>query len=256
MYQEEIVVRYSDSDSEGKCSLISVINYLQDVSTDHSSAIGYSVSNLKHMNVFWAILTWRIELTKIPVYQDHLTIRTFANLLNRCFSVRGFDILDAQGNVIGLAASRWVMCNATTFHVMKILEGMPETYGRDDYMPLEPPKITGREIAELALQEHSRIRVSRRDIDTNGHVNNASYVAYALDALPDDGVDMRTLEVHYRSAAYLGDTLVIKSGWVEDRYAVGLYTPAGELRVLCYFGGARSTDSVVTDKETPSYERI
>ncbi len=256
MYQEEIMVRYSDSDSDGQCSLLSMVNYLQDVATDHSDAVGYSIKALRELNVFWALLVWRIELNRFPRYLDRITVRTFTNQLNRCFSTRGFDILDADGTVIGLAASRWVMCNATTFHVMKILEGMPETYGRDDYMPLEPPKITGREIAELALQEHSRIRVSRRDIDTNGHVNNASYVAYALDALPDDGVDMRTLEVHYRSAAYLGDTLVIKSGWVEDRYAVGLYTPAGELRVLCYFGGARSAGSVGTDKETPSYERI
>ena len=53
---------------------------------------------------------------------------------------------------------------------------------------------------------------SKRDIDTNNHVNNLYYLDYALEALPEEVYNkfkFPNVEIMYKHEAKLGDTLSI-----------------------------------------------
>lgn len=52
--------------------------------------------------------------------------------------------------------------------------------------------------------------IQRRDIDTNGHVNNLHYIDYALETLPEDiynSNEFDNIEIHYKKEIKYGETI-------------------------------------------------
>ena len=52
------------------------------------------------------------------------------------------------------------------------------------------------------------IEVAKAHLDTNRHVNNVQYVEMALEALDVREADVARIDVQYKNAAVLGDTIV------------------------------------------------
>ncbi len=63
--------------------------------------------------------------------------------------------------------------------------------------------------------------MAKHHLDTNHHVNNAQYVEIAREAL-DTPVDVRRIQVQYKRAAVLGDTIVPVVHAEKDGVAVRL----------------------------------
>jgi acyl-ACP thioesterase len=88
------------------------------------------------------------------------------------------------------------------------------------YAPRKLPDMEGGDVMES-------FTVGRQNLDTNHHVNNAQYVAMALECLPR-AVRPAELLVEYKKQAYLGDTISPAVKRTEDGYAVSLRALSGE----------------------------
>ena len=66
MYSFQSRVRYSECDENGRLSLVSMMNYLQDCSTFHSEDLGYGVGRLKAEGLGWILAAWEIEIERLP----------------------------------------------------------------------------------------------------------------------------------------------------------------------------------------------
>ena len=67
--------------------------------------------------------------------------------------------------------------------------------------------------------------VSKRDIDTNHHVNNLNYLDFAYDAIPDDiyfNSNFKNVEIMYKLEAKLGDTLNLTYSREDDFHYVSI----------------------------------
>ena len=66
MYTFDSRIRYSETDSEGKLTMASIINYFQDCSTFQSEDLGLGVAKLRQMHLVWVLSSWQIVVERYP----------------------------------------------------------------------------------------------------------------------------------------------------------------------------------------------
>ena len=78
------------------------------------------------------------------------------------------------------------------------------------------------------------IVVSGEHLDTNNHVNNAQYIAFATTQLPAD-YKTKTFRAEYKMQSKLGDKIYPVVKTTEKGYIVVLYDEAGNVKLVCEF---------------------
>ena len=84
MYSFESRVRYSEIDSQGKLSIHSILNYLQDCSTFQSEQLGVGIECLKENHMVWVLSFWQVDILKYPVLGEEIEIGTLP------YEIKGF----------------------------------------------------------------------------------------------------------------------------------------------------------------------
>jgi fatty acyl-ACP thioesterase A len=128
---------------------------------------------------------------------------------------RDWEVRDTgSGEVLGRATSTWVMINMHTRRLSKMPDPVRRRCG---WYQLSPPRnaipaeYTRAKIPDLELppQLVGPQQVARRsDMDMNGHINNVTYLAWALETIPPDvahGCHLYQLEVDYKAECHAGD---------------------------------------------------
>ena len=129
----------------------------------------------------------------------------------RLFALREF-CLAGDGGELGRATTGWMVINVATRRPVRVPEDV-ETIGRST-----PPRVLADEFAKLPELERAdferAIEVRYADLDMNGHANNVSVIAWALEALPGEialGSALSELEVDFRAEALHGDRIVARA---------------------------------------------
>ena len=62
MYSFESRIRYSETGSDGKLTILSLMDYFQDCSTLQSEDLGVGLSYLLERNMVWVVSSWQIAI--------------------------------------------------------------------------------------------------------------------------------------------------------------------------------------------------
>ena len=234
MYEFNERVRYSETDEHEQATILSVVNYLQDCSTFHSTEVGLTVDYLREMKRAWLLSYWDIYIERMPKLCESLTIGTCPHAFRGVLAHRNFWIKHEAGAYILRADSLWFCYDTERMRPAKITEDMLTPFGemRDVLaLPASERKITEPEV----LTEAAPILVQPHHIDSNHHVNNAQYIAIADEVLTEaaggkERFHAGRIRAEYRKAAVLGDTMLPKYGSSPDGgLIVSLQSPAGEV---------------------------
>ncbi|MCR8908593.1 thioesterase [Thermophilibacter sp. ET337] len=233
MYSFEGRIRYSECDEAGRLSLFSLMNYLQDCSTFQSDEMGMGLDGLTGRGLAWVLANWRIEVDRLPAFGERIRVSTWCYELTRAHALRNFQ-LEAGGERIVRANTQWFVYDSVRGRATRVPEDQ-RVYLSDE-PPIEMAPLARRIVPAGEGERAPEIVVARRDLDTNHHVNNARYVAFALEALEARGAQAPacplTLQVQYRTMAFLGDKIVpvvhpCEGGWdVELRHGADGATSA------------------------------
>lgn len=222
MYSFDSRVRYSECDDTGRLSLFAAINYLQDCSTFQSGELNMAIDGLSARGLAWVLANWRIEVDRLPAFGEEITVSTWCYEMSRAHALRNFKI-SAGGEDLVRANSQWFVYDARRGHATRVPDDQRAYLSTDP--PLEMGPLDRRIRPEGEPTQAPTVRVSRRHLDTNRHVNNARYVALALDSIEAVGAPSPstplTLQVQYRSMAFLGDAIrpviyASRKGWDVD----------------------------------------
>ena len=233
MYSFDARIRYSECDEAGRLSLFSLVNYLQDCSTFQSAGMGIGIDGLADRGLAWVLAAWRIEVDRLPAFGEDVTVSTWCHEMTRAHALRNFQ-LAAGGKALVRANTQWFVYDTVRRRATRVPDDQLV------YLADEPPLAMGPLARRLVPAGEATpcpaLHVSRRHLDTNHHVNNARYVAYALDALEAAGLAAPepplTLQVQYRTMAFLGDPIVPVAYPCADGWDVDLTDGAGATRAL------------------------
>ncbi len=223
--ENEYRIKLSDINRENKATNKAILSYLEDVGGKHSDLAGYGLLNIPKTHLSWILIEWKLQVIRRPNYGENIRATTWSKNAIRCYAYRDFKVYDEQGNVIILAASKWVLVDTIKGKIVRIddtllqkykpeldLEAFDKQY--EDFDKIHEPE-------EYQLEAEYTVRKS--DIDVNNHMHNLNYVDLANVALPDDVYNkenLNNIRITYKKEIKLGETVKCKYSCVDGKHFV------------------------------------
>lgn len=208
-------LRWMDFDRYGRLHPAPVLDMFQDVATVHAANMGMSRDAMVARGVFWAVVRSKLEYVKAPAQLQGVTVRTWPHAPTRFSFQRDFTMRDAAGDLLVKASTEWVLMD---LEARKFVSVKDYYDGPDDFDETRAIEGKLRKIADFPEGNLPVVQVVPRfsDIDVNGHVNNARYANYIIDALdPGEKGSIKTLQIDYRHEVLPGVPLAMHT-LVED----------------------------------------
>lgn len=176
-------IGYSCLDSLGKLKIVSILNFLQDAASEHASLMGVSGFDLARKNLAWVIARYQIEIKTLPNWMDDIKIETWRTPVKNLYELRQFRITNSHALEIINARACWVMVKKENSRPVRLSRYLPDKYltrgeetRAEDFQDLKSPLSVDYELA---------FKVRMHDLDLNGHVNNAIYIEWAVETMPE-----------------------------------------------------------------------
>lgn len=212
IFESRFTVGGFQLDSTLHLSLPVLANHIASVASDHAERLGIGrVALLEHRQA-WVFSRLLIQMERYPSEYESYTIRSWIDSVSRFFSNRNFAIYDAQGAVIGHAASVWALMDVDSRQALDIKEALP---GHADCVAPEHPDcpITRTSRARVIATEPAyTFRPRYCDIDYNGHFNSIRYIEHFLGALPLEVLKERPIhrfEIGYSTECHYDEPLAV-----------------------------------------------
>lgn len=234
MYTFESRIRYSETDSEGKLTLLSLLNYFQDASTFQSEDLGVGVAYTGEKHLVWVLSSWQIVVERFPSLAEWVTVGTFPTDFKAFIGTRNFFMQDEQGEYLAKANSIWALLSTDTGKPALPTERMREQYVLSERLPMD---YAHRKVAiPEGGKEEEEIVVKKHHLDTNHHVNNGQYVSIAMEYLPEN-FEIRQMRAEYKKQAYLDDIFYPYVAQIAGGYVIALLDDQKKPYVSIEFSG-------------------
>lgn len=203
---ESYAVRSYEVDINGRLSILAICNFMQDAASKHAQALGVGIRDLMADNHTWVLSRLAVRMTGYPVWQDQIQVSTWPTGAQRLFALRDFEITNARNHVIGVATSAWLVIDSQRRRPVRISPFINKLKPVKDHRALVSSLDKLPPINDYDNVRHFHVR--HRDLDLNQHVNNVSYIEWALESLPPniltDSV-LCELEINYLAEAFVGN---------------------------------------------------
>jgi acyl-ACP thioesterase len=206
----EFVVHYHEVNPKEQATPLTLLYYLEDAAIAHSESVGYGLSQVKVEGLAWLLNRWHLQMDRYPILGEKVTIETWPSSFERFYGRREFLIRNISQEIIGRATSLWIFYNITTKRPSRIRSEFGEIYGLDSLRAIDDPFDSLLAIGAETGESEQRFSVRRSDIDTNGHVNNANYLQWILEGVPEEiyqNHQLASLEIQYKKETAYGSNI-------------------------------------------------
>ncbi len=227
------VVRFSDCGKDGYVREAAIVNLMQDCSAMQSDYLGIGTERLLAADRGWFVIAWNIQIYRKMPSDTRIRVWTWAVGYTGIYGDRCMQITDeTSGEVYAECRALYVFMNLETMHPTKAEGELGTGYEISPALRTVPP--CSRKLPPVKEgTDAGTFTVRRHDTDAYGHMNNARYVSYADDYLPE-GFDTWNLRVEYRLSARLGDTVHVFTQETGEQFEVEMRRDDGQVfaRVL------------------------
>ncbi len=178
-------VSYYSVDSKMNATLSAVMAYFQEIAIMHSDEAGYSIEKLAKQDLGWVITNYHIVINKMPKCGQKLILKTWSSAIKHFQAERSYTAEDENGNILIKASSRWVLIDLKKRSFVPVNSDMEKAYKTGAPPAVENEKYKMPKERQMFVSEFV-VEVTRSQTDTNGHVNNTQYAAWASDMVPDE----------------------------------------------------------------------
>lgn len=211
IYEKKYALNYFDFDKNYKLKPMTMMNFLQDISTIHFETRTAHISK-DILNGLWVIVEWQIYLDEMPDQVMSLTIKTEPTYFRKFIAFRNYRIEDETGRCIGSGYSKWAYINPETRKQSNLPKILNEIFMVEENAD-KPDKLIFEEI-EAHLFEDIQITSVYSDLDINNHVNNVTYIRWAIDSLGSEFLDQRklcALKVSFKREVFEGEIVKVST---------------------------------------------
>ncbi|BCS88190.1 acyl-[acyl-carrier-protein] thioesterase [Pseudodesulfovibrio sediminis] len=204
-FEQTYSIRSYEPRTDGRVSIASICNYMQDIASVHADSLGFGYEALQQSGHFWILARLHVMMDRLPGYSEKATLKTWPSANERLVAMRDFLIND-QEKRIGHATSSWVAMNLETHRPDR-----PEEVLNGRHIPERERALIfpTKAITRLKEANHTTdLKARRADIDINGHVNNVRYVEFCMEAVPHSWTQSNRcmgIDIQFRTESFAGD---------------------------------------------------
>jgi medium-chain acyl-[acyl-carrier-protein] hydrolase len=213
-FVKEYKIPVYDTGPDGKLSLYSLFNYLQDVASEHAVRLKFGRDDLMRENRFWVLSRIAADIHLWPEWEETIVVRTWPRGTEKLFAIRDYEVNYPDGRNILSGSSSWLIIDRTS----KKIQRPDEILSRFN-SDISVKNSLGRNAGKVAPSSDNgsksdsfRIKVS--DLDVNLHTNNVRYIKWVTDTYDLNYVLTHTpvsLEVNYLAESLFGEEVYIRS---------------------------------------------
>lgn len=161
----------------------SVLQYFQDLATEHADIIGIGYETMLKKNLIWVLTNVSVRFHRYPTIGESIKVTTFPRKPAVAYALRDYYITDCNNNVLISGTSKWVTIDVKSRMIRRC--NVLFDFADEVYIPNAPfedgnKTVIFDEDAENALIMTDKVRIT--DIDRNKHMNNARYGDMMLNA--------------------------------------------------------------------------
>lgn len=194
-------LRYYEKDLNRNLKPVSMFNFMQDVASMAAESHDFGISYIFSHNLAWFVLKYKLIIYKHINDMEEIEVKTESRGATKLFAGRDFYFY-YKGEVFAKACSLWALVDFDTKKMVKpqdvLKDRIPTFEKRED--DLEYDKIPPIDENNTNIfKKDFRIRFD--DIDVNRHVNNANYLAWALETIDYNFKcqnRVKTIDVYYK----------------------------------------------------------
>ena len=223
IFTYEYKTRYTDVGRNNKLTLKALVATLQQAAISHSEQAGYGVTDIGKTHLAWLILDWKVKIISYPHSNEILTVKTWPRIFDKLYSYRDFEVFDSKNNLVAIASSKWFAIDTVSKKIRKLTPEITEAYGE----PVSKSVFENVFNEKIKIPEDLKLNfnyeIQRRDIDTNGHVNNLNYIDFALETLDEEIYNNNTfnnLEVIYKKEIKLCEKINCYYSFENEKHIV------------------------------------
>ena len=157
-----------------------ILFFAQEAAGGHCSHLALDWDTLAKRNLFWAVIRHRVQVTRLPVLGETITVETWPMPTTRSAFPRSTVAYDNKGNEVFRSISLWVLMDTQTRAMVLSGKSGIELIGTLRGNELAPPSS----ILPKPLDNTICRRVGYTELDRNGHMNNTRYLDWIDDLLP------------------------------------------------------------------------
>ena len=206
IYSVQATVRTYESGANGLMKPETVLHWFQEIAEAHASCLGFGYDFVTSRNLAWVEVRMDAAVSRLPRWKETVELRTWTAQETPLLARRNLEIRDAQGNCIVAASCLWAVIDIRRRRPVPLnrhISSFPDTPCKETVAPVS------MDISGL-LPMIREWTAERRDTDFNRHINNAAYLVWALDSLPDSWLKNHTLpgiHLHFRKETHAGDSM-------------------------------------------------
>ena len=180
----------------------------QSAAGGHCNLLKLDWETLAKKNLFWAIIRQRVQITRLPMRGETVTVETWPMPTTRAAFPRATVGYDAEGKELFRVMGLWILMDIQTRAMVVPGKSDVELDGIVRGNELAPPgSILPKEL------EHALPRtVAYSELDRNGHMNNTRYLDWVMDLLPAQfhrEHPLRDFLICYHAEALEGQTITL-----------------------------------------------
>ncbi len=213
----------------GKNNLIknkSILEMFENIGGYHSDLAGFGANDIQTTKLAWILLGWKLQVIKRPKYGQAIHVKTWGRDLSRIHTYRDFEMYNEKGELSAIATSKWALLNIETNKLTKLTDEIMGHYELEDNSVFQDRQLEKIELPDTYSNE-IEYKITRRDIDINGHMHNLYYLDIAYEALPEDVYQMRPfneVQIQYKKEIKLGDIVKCQYIFFNGKHTISIYS--------------------------------
>jgi len=202
---KKMVVRSSDVGPDGLLRSFALMNVLQDIAGEHAGLLGFGVDDLAKKGMMWVACRCHVRIHHHLRWHQEATIKSWPSGEKGVMSLRDFEIVDDAGEKLVSASIAWLVIDLKRRRPLRPARAIGE-------IPVHPERSLETEFDEIETLAKVSYRRNFRprfgEIDMNQHINNAVYLAWAMETVPKDfslQYVPREIEIAFKAEILLGN---------------------------------------------------
>lgn len=207
--KEAFRIRKHEVDAFGALSPPALQGYLSEIAGLHADELGVGLEALMAQGMTWVLSRLRLESPVPIVLGDELELETWPSGIERLFALREFRVRRG-GEEVARATTQWLVLDLATRKPVRPAEVLDPRFPREPTAPVAP--ISRGKLPEPSQWDaEKKFPVRYADLDQNLHVTNTAYLAWAMEAVPQElwrSHRLASVEVHYVAETLYGSTVL------------------------------------------------
>jgi acyl-ACP thioesterase len=184
---ESYAIRTFEIDCNQQLTIPALVRLMQETAMQQVLELNISVWDLEQYSLAWVLIRKRIDIERLPMLGEKLSIHSFPTGADRVFTYRDFRVYDGEGKVLATAATTWLLMNIQTRQMSRIPAELLARFS--GYFPPKemclPHALDSLPVMNQQLSDRT-YQVGWYDLDFIKHLNNVHFVKWMLEALPEE----------------------------------------------------------------------